>query len=261
MRRHAKVSIGPSRTAILTSGLLILLIVAASPTLAQEEKKKDDTGTNPINFTYDARFYSEMSWLRDNGSNITNTFEFRAPVGRDLANLTNQKQGIFNDLGSRLAYRIKTRYQSLTLDDAQGSPTTITGIGDIDFRLLGIPHVTNKFGIATGLEFYFPTASSDALGSGRFAAVPQIFFGFFGLFALQPQMHRKDFKPLAAVLRAFPVAFVPIVPFGIWAVWQRIAQYGWTEFRYARMAALVCLGIFSLIGAYKWLRKQEFSVR
>jgi hypothetical protein len=91
-----------------------------------------------------------------------------------------------------------------------------------------------------------------ALGAGM--------LGYFGLFVLQPQMHREDFKPLAAVLRAFPAAFIPIVPFGIWAVWQRVAQYGWTEFRYARMAALVCLGLFSLIGAYKWLRKQEFSL-
>jgi hypothetical protein len=58
MRRHAKVSIGPSRTAILTSGLLIL--VATTPVFAGE---KDNSGTNPVNFTYDARFYSEMAPL------------------------------------------------------------------------------------------------------------------------------------------------------------------------------------------------------
>lgn len=91
-----------------------------------------------------------------------------------------------------------------------------------------------------------------ALGAGM--------LGYFGLFVLQPHMQREDFKPLAAVLRVFPVAFVPVVPFGIYAVWQRVAQYGWTEFRYARMAALVCLGVFSVVGAVKWLRKQEFSL-
>ena len=55
----------------------------------EEGKKNDNTGTNPINFTYDARFYIETSWL-DGGSLIAPTFEFRAPLGRDLYNLTNQ---------------------------------------------------------------------------------------------------------------------------------------------------------------------------
>ena len=38
-------------------GLLIVGSGAPPPVLAQD----DNTGTNPINFTYDARFYTEMS--------------------------------------------------------------------------------------------------------------------------------------------------------------------------------------------------------
>ena len=49
----------------------------------QENQKKDNTGTNPVNFTYDARFYIENSWL-DGGSLIAPTFEFRWPMGIDL---------------------------------------------------------------------------------------------------------------------------------------------------------------------------------
>jgi hypothetical protein len=66
-----------------------LLCLAAPGVLAQEETveevekkfKKDKTGTNPMNFTFDARLYNEYQWLNtagDGGQNIT-TFEFRAP--------------------------------------------------------------------------------------------------------------------------------------------------------------------------------------
>ena len=163
---------------IALSWIQVVSLVGPTAAVAQE----DNTGTNPINFTYDARFYTETSWLTpDNSSLITNTFEFRAPLGRDLANLTNQKVGLFNDLGSRHAVRIKFRTKSLNLDDGEGSNSNISGTGDLDLRWLYVPHVTNKFGIATGLEAFFPTASNDALGDGKLVLRPQIFAGFFGL--------------------------------------------------------------------------------
>ena len=49
---------------------------------AQSDMKADKTGTNPINFTYDARIYNEFQWLNtegDGNQNIT-TLEFRAPI-------------------------------------------------------------------------------------------------------------------------------------------------------------------------------------
>ena len=151
----------------------------------EEEKKHDDTGTNPINFTYDARFYMETSWF-DGGSLIAPTFEFRLPLGADIANLSNKKEGIFNDMGQKMALRLKFRpQQNLNLDDPGGDPTAganISGMGDMDFRFLAIPYVTKKFGIAAGLEAYFPTATNELLGTGRYALRPQVFAGFFGLF-------------------------------------------------------------------------------
>lgn len=116
---------------------------------------------------------------------------------------------------------------------------------------LGIMYAYMARVLATG-EIPSNILSPLALGAG--------ILGYLGLFLLQPQMHRDDFKPLARVMRAFPVAFVPVVPLGLWAVWQRVDQYGWTEFRYARMAALLCLLAFSLAGAYRWVRRQEFSL-
>jgi len=151
----------------------------------EEPAAVDNTGTNPINFTYDARFYMETSWF-DGGSLIAPTFEFRLPLGRDLANLTNQKVGIFNDLGNRFAIRLKVRpNQNLNLDDPAGDPTAgtnISGMGDMDFRFLAVPFANNKFGIAAGVEVFIPTATNDLLGTGKTSLRPQVFLGFFGLF-------------------------------------------------------------------------------
>ena len=51
----------------------------------------------------------------------------------------------------------------------------------MDFRYLHVPYVNNKWGIAAGVEAFFPTATNDLLGTGRYALRPQIFAGFFGL--------------------------------------------------------------------------------
>ena len=189
------------RTAAL---VIALMTCAAGAVFAQEEAKKeaqeefqeevleeveegkehDNTGTNPINFTYDARFYIESSWF-DGGSLIAPTFEFRWPLGRDIVNLQNKKQGIFNDLGQKYALRVKFRpQQNLNLEDPGGDPTAgvnISGMGDTDFRFLAAPYVTQKWGIAAGLEAYFPTATNDLLGTGKYSLRPQVFAGFFGL--------------------------------------------------------------------------------
>jgi len=167
-----------------TVWVCLWVVALAAPGLAQQDEK-DDTGTNPINFTYDARLYMEMSGLpSDAGSLITTTYEFRAPLGRTLSNLTNQGAGIFNDLGDRFALRLKTRHKSVNLNadsERSGANTNFSGIGDLDVRLLAVPYMKQKFAIAGGLEAYLPTATNDALGDGRYALVPQVFFGFFGL--------------------------------------------------------------------------------
>jgi hypothetical protein len=51
----------------------------------------------------------------------------------------------------------------------------------MDFRFLAVPYATNKWGIAAGVEAFFPTATNDLLGTGRYSLRPQVFLGFFGL--------------------------------------------------------------------------------
>ena len=128
----------------------------------------DKTGTNPINFQFDARLYNEYQWLNvagDGGQNIT-TFEFRAP---------------FADGDWQL--RVKVRANYLDIDRAGIDEF---GLGDTDLRLLTVPIVIpeKRFAIALGAEFYLPTASDDVLGRDAFTVGPQLFFAFFGYFGL-----------------------------------------------------------------------------
>ena len=128
--------------------------------------KADQTGTNPINFTFDARLYNEYQWLNvpgDGGQNIT-TFEFRAPFAQ-----------------GKWQARVKLRTNYL---DIERAGIDKFGFGDMDVRFLTVPIMIpeKRFALAYGAEFYIPTASDDVLGSNAFTVAPQIFLGFFGVF-------------------------------------------------------------------------------
>jgi hypothetical protein len=127
--------------------------------------KKDKTGTNPLNFTFDARLYNEYQWLNtagDGEQNIT-TLEFRAP------------------LGSAWQFRAKIRGQFFRADsDNDGSDDVDEyGFGDTDIRFMTIPYISKKMGVAPGVELFLPTATDPSLGSGAFTVAPFVFFGFF----------------------------------------------------------------------------------
>jgi len=146
----------------------------------EELKKKDNSGTNPINFTYDYRLIFEMQRFKDNGgSQFRTIMELRAPMGRDLANVTGQEAGSLVDLGSRWAVRMRGYYNTVNFNDAEN--TTVSGIGDFDARVLYVAKANSKFAIAPGLEAFFDTASNDVIGSGSTILAPVIFFGFFNL--------------------------------------------------------------------------------
>jgi hypothetical protein len=150
---------------------------------AEEVKKEDNTGTNPVNFTYDFRLIQEMQQFKDDGGSMNKSdFEFRAPFGRDIANIAGQEAGALVDLGSRFAVRLRGYYNTVSLNDnsASGS-TTYSGIGDFDARFLAIAYATSKFVIAPGLEGFFNTASNDMVGAGQNILAPVVFFGWFNL--------------------------------------------------------------------------------
>jgi hypothetical protein len=166
----------------------MLFSMAIMPSLHAQDsegglsQKSDKTGTNPINFTFDARLYNEHQWLDvpgGGGQNIT-TFEFRAP---------------FAD--GKWQFRSKVRATNLDIDR---TGVDKFGLGDTDIRFLTVPYldIPNKFAIATGVEFFIPTGSDDALSSNAFSIGPQIFLAFFapfgGLFDLIAPGYQHEFS-------------------------------------------------------------------
>jgi hypothetical protein len=143
---------------------------------AQEDMKKDMTGTNPINFKWEARVFNEFTWLNVAGGgdqNVT-TLEHRNPL-----------------FGGKLQLRTRTRYVSrfkVDVNDDGVDDIDESGIGDVDFRLLMVPYLNmaKKRAMAIGLETFLNTASENVLGSGATSLGPQVFFVKFysrGLFA------------------------------------------------------------------------------
>ena len=143
--------------------------VTLEPTRDQEAEaglisKSDLSGTNPINFTWDARVYNEYQWLEPGGDiwNNISTFEFRVPLA-----------------DGQWQARAKLRYNAIDLGAVDAS-----GFGDIDLRFLTVPVMIpeKNFAIALGSEFFIPTGSDSLISTDAFSIGPQIFFGFFRVF-------------------------------------------------------------------------------
>lgn len=165
---------------------LVFLILSAPVAVLAQEEKKDNTGTNPANFTYDSRFYLELADLDDpNGSLFTGTYELRVPLGHDLAYVTGaESESSLFSMGTRFGARIRVRYKSLSLDNSEEAPfgaSTVSGIGDIDARVLAIAYANKHIVVAPGLEVFFDTATNDALGYGTTVFAPVVFAVFPGL--------------------------------------------------------------------------------
>lgn len=135
--------------------------------------KSDQTGTNPINFTFDLRVYNEYLWLNtagDGNQNLT-TVEFRVPF-----------------LDGKWQFRVRARANVINADlnDDGVDELDESGFGDLDFRFLTVPYVNpaKRIAFAAGLEVFLDTASDEALGSGSTSLGPQIFLVFFKPFGL-----------------------------------------------------------------------------
>ena len=167
---------------VASTCLLILLVMGPTPALAQE----DNTGTNPANFTYDFRIIAEMAELDDpGGSSLTTTFEYRWPLGRDVANLRGEEGGsTFYDMGKKFGARLRMKYKNLNIDTPGAAPfenSNVSGIGDLDARVLWMAYASRKVIIVPGLEAFFNTATNDALGSGKTSLGPVVFAVFPGI--------------------------------------------------------------------------------
>jgi hypothetical protein len=82
-------------------------------------------------------------------------------------------------------------------------------------------------------------------------------FGFLFPLLLQPLVDDEEGSGVARVVRAFPVILLLLVPPAIWAVLIRQAQYGWTEFRYLRLGALLAFGVLAIWGTVRLVRRSR----
>ena len=165
------------RTSKRTSLILIALVasvVLSSAAFAEEEDlaakasgdKNDKSGTNPINFQDDIRFYSEYSWLNTEGDGNQNlaTVEYRTPFA-----------------GGKWQYRMRLNHKSFSIDDDDDGIDEInsTGIGDFDFRFLTIFALKGKNGYAGAMEVFLNSANKEELGGGTTTLAPQVFYARF----------------------------------------------------------------------------------
>ena len=158
------------RKVLLSTVFAALLIIGLGSTgvQAQDDAKADKTGTNPINFTHDARLYNEYIWLNtmgDGSQNIT-TFEYRTPFAE-----------------GKWQFRARARVASIEADLNNDGIDDVddSSFGDFAVRFLTVPiiEMKKKFALAVGFEVFLPTATEDSLGSGALSFGPQAFAVFF----------------------------------------------------------------------------------
>jgi hypothetical protein len=164
----------PTTIRIVLFVIVTAVIALSSVSFAEEvADKKDKSGTNPINFQDEIRFYNEYSWLNTAGDGTQNltTAEFRSPFA-----------------GGKWAYRFRARYNALAADfnDDGIDDVNQSGVGDLDMRFLTIFSVKGMNAFAGAMEIFFNTANDTALGSGTTALGPQMFYVRFFKFGIGP---------------------------------------------------------------------------
>lgn len=85
--------------------------------------------------------------------------------------------------------------------------------------------------------------------------------GFLGSLFLEPLLREPEHRGVARLIRALPLILLPLLPLPVWAVWVRRDQYGWTEFRYLRLALLLALAGLAVAGTVRLLRRREPLLR
>jgi hypothetical protein len=134
----------------------------------KKQMEADKTGTNPMNFTFDARLFNEYRWLNTEGDGSQNlvTGEFRMPIA-----------------GGKWQARAKVRRVDLKADFNNDGFDDVDegGFGDTDIRFATVPYLNmeKKMGVFLGVEFFLDTASEDSLGTGANSVAPFVFLPFF----------------------------------------------------------------------------------
>jgi hypothetical protein len=80
--------------------------------------------------------------------------------------------------------------------------------------------------------------------------------GLLGAVLLEPVHADEEHRGVSLLVRAVPALLLPLVPLAAWALLARLDQYGWTEFRYVRFAAVLSIGILAVLGTIRLIRRR-----
>jgi len=83
--------------------------------------------------------------------------------------------------------------------------------------------------------------------------------GLVTLFLIEPLRRTDERAWLVRLLDAVPLVYLPLLPMPAWALWVRIEQYGWTEFRYLRLLAVVGTALCFGWAAWRVARRRAYS--
>lgn len=79
--------------------------------------------------------------------------------------------------------------------------------------------------------------------------------GLLGAVLLEPVHGDEEHRGVSLLARAVPALLLPLVPLAFWALGARLNEYGWTEFRYVRMAIVAAIGICAVLGTMRLVRR------
>ncbi|CDZ68132.1 Conserved hypothetical protein [Neorhizobium galegae bv. orientalis] len=141
--------------------VLILGVFLAGPTWAQQAstgaEPKDTSGTNPAVLTRSFSISNEYRFLPDDQYFDLLDFRYTEPF-----------------LDGRAAVRLTIPFSAT--DILGGSES---GIGDISAKLSWVPYMSRQQAFILSTEVYAPTATEDALGSGKWVIAPGITWAYF----------------------------------------------------------------------------------
>jgi hypothetical protein len=79
--------------------------------------------------------------------------------------------------------------------------------------------------------------------------------GLIGAVLLEPVHADDEHRGLSMLVRAVPALLLPLVPLAAWALMARLGEYGWTEFRYVRLAVVFAIGVLAVMGTIRLVRR------
>lgn len=81
--------------------------------------------------------------------------------------------------------------------------------------------------------------------------------GLLGAVFLEPVHDDDEHRGVSLLVRAVPALLLPLVPLALWALGARLEEYGWTEFRYVRVAVVLAVGVLALVGTVRLVRRRR----